>query len=102
MHYAILNSSGNVIEWFDDEEAARAALEEITSESPDADVDLVAFEGAGRPAEPVSASVRSAWPAARLVWSSNQVRVETLTIGNVVIATTTDNATNDRVELERA
>lgn len=70
MHYAILNRSGNALGWFTDEAEARAALEAMTAESPDADLDLVEFKGDERPAEPVTVSVRSAWPSVRLVVSS--------------------------------
>lgn len=113
MHFGILNSSGNVLEWFEDEKVARAALAEIVAESPDADVDLVAFEGPGRPVEPVSASARSAWPAARLVWSS-QTAVASRNAGNLTAAIVKfeskdfedhdlgerDDGTDDRVRLE--
>jgi hypothetical protein len=85
MHYAILNSSGNALEWFTDEAEARRALDEMLAQAPGVEVDLVAFEGPGRPVEPVSLSVRSAWPAARLVWSS-QTAGKARNAGNVVAA----------------
>jgi hypothetical protein len=113
MHYAILNRSGNALEWFTDETDARDALAEMVSESPDAVLDLVAFEGPGRPVEPVSASARSAWPVARLVWSS-QTAVASRNAGNLTAAVIKvesenlgdydlgerDDGTDDRVRLE--
>lgn len=107
MHYAILNRSGNALEWFTDETEARDALAEIMAEYPDADVDLVAFARPDRPAEPVSPSARSAWPSSRLVWSNHAPA--TATVGSVgIIATVTSddldepihNATDDRVKQE--
>jgi hypothetical protein len=77
MHYAILSSSGNVLAWFSDEDEARHALAEMIDGVEGAELDLVAFEGPGRPVEPVSASARSAWPAARLVWSSQSLAPNT-------------------------
>lgn len=112
MHYAILNSSGNALEWFTDEAAAQRALAEMVSEYPAADVDLVAFEGPGRPVEPVSAAARCAWPAARLVWSSQAVANRNT--GNLVNAVVTidsadiedqgerDYGTDNRVRLHPA
>jgi hypothetical protein len=99
MHYAILNSSGNALEWFTNEEDGRRALAEILAESPDADVDLVAFDAPGRPAEPITASVRSAWPSTRLVWS-NQIHgsFATRTSGNVAVDVRVVNETDDRVK----
>lgn len=41
MHYVILSSSGNALEWFTNEAEARRALAEMLATG--ADVDLVAF-----------------------------------------------------------
>ena len=98
MHYAILNSSGNALEWFEDEADGHRVLEEMLAEFPDADLDLVAFDGPGRPAEPVSASARSAWPSARLVLSSQALAATN--VGNMDVVFEAVNTTDDRVEQE--
>jgi len=67
MHYAVLNSSGNALGWFEDQEEAQRALDALIAASPDADLDVVAFAEPGRLAEPVSPSMRSAGPVARPV-----------------------------------
>lgn len=107
MHYAILNSSGNVLEWFTDEAEARRALAEMVAESSAADLDLVAFEGPGRPVEPVSVAARSAWPTARLVWSSlvssehnaGDILIAVVKQGDQDLGERAD-GTDDRVRLE--
>lgn len=76
MPYAILNSSGNVLEWFDDEAAALTALEEITYEAPGS-VDLVAFDDAGKLVEDYVPEHQS------LVWT-RMVQAGTLTFGSKV------------------
>src|SRR5436309_3142019 len=98
MHYAILNSSANALEWFSSEEEGRAALDEMLAESPEADLYLVAFAGPGKPAEPVTASARSAWPSSRLVWSSHTAAM--LTTGNLFVNTSNANETDDKVKVE--
>jgi hypothetical protein len=104
MHYAILNQSGNALGWFTSEVEGRRALAEMVEGSPEADLDLVAFDGSGRPAEPISASVRSAWPVARLVLSTMRSRVPAnsaspgaINIGNTQVNAKSENATDDRV-----
>ncbi len=81
MIVGIINNSGNVLEWFDDEASARAALEEMLAEYPGADgqVDLIRFDDsgdfAGRPSTTVTALATTA-PATvagmlsggRLIW----------------------------------
>jgi len=113
MHYAILNSEGNALGWFTDEGEARRALAGMLSEpQTGADLDLVAFEGSGRPKEPVLASARSAWPAVRLVWSSQDDRrmpnSGNLVGRDAVVLTSADvfwggleTATDHRVPIER-
>lgn len=47
--WAIFNASGNALAWFTDEPSARAELDAMLAEYPDADVDLVAFDEKGNP-----------------------------------------------------
>jgi len=47
MTFGIMNSSGNVLEWFDDASSAQAALAEMLGEYPDADLVVLAFDEAG-------------------------------------------------------
>lgn len=51
MYYVLMDSTGNLIESFRDEDAARAALEEIVENEPEAaeDVVLLAYEDDGTP-----------------------------------------------------
>lgn len=57
MRYGLINSSGNVLEWFEDEEDARSALAQVIRESPAAaaHLDMCAFDETGNPiGEPLS------------------------------------------------
>ncbi len=49
MSFAIISSSGNVLEWFDDASSARAALDSMLAEFPGAQgrVDLMSFDDSG-------------------------------------------------------
>ncbi len=49
MTYAMINNSGNVLQWFDDERSARNALEVIVAVDPASamHVNLLAFDEAG-------------------------------------------------------
>jgi hypothetical protein len=105
MSYAIVNSSGNVLEWFGSEADARAALLEIRAEHPDSDLDLLTLDAGERP-QRVTPAARSAWPAVRLVWSHAHGYAATQTLGHIDIATTIRsvdvppsgaNATDERV-----
>jgi hypothetical protein len=51
MHFGIITTSGNVLEWFDDEDAAQGALVEMVREYPGAakDLALLRFDDEGRP-----------------------------------------------------
>lgn len=51
MHYGIIDSSGNLLEWFDEEDAARVALYEMVDEAPDSEDDLalLTFDESGDP-----------------------------------------------------
>src|SRR4051812_27106567 len=104
MHYAILNSSGNALGWFTDESEAQRALDEMRVETPDLDLDLVAFDSPGRPAEPITASTRSAWPTARLVSTTTTTTTVTATqtFGNMIVVSGSENGTDDRVEVVEA
>lgn len=43
MDYSLFSSTGNLIDWFDDEGEARAALQRIVAAEPDAADDVALF-----------------------------------------------------------
>lgn len=51
MHYVLLSSTGNMIDSYEEEPAARAALQRIVDAEPDAaeDVALIAYGDDGEP-----------------------------------------------------
>ena len=51
MHYALFDSTGNLIESFTDEDEARLALDAIALENPDAadEIAVLAYDDRGRP-----------------------------------------------------
>lgn len=76
MHYGLINSSGNVLEWFDDETEALSALASMHGAS----VDLLAFDDSGRPVgDPLSL------PVFIVRWPQNVGA--TVTVGSQIIPT---------------
>jgi hypothetical protein len=71
MHYAIFDSTGNLIESFEDEESAREALDRVVDAEPEAAEHVALFvrgqDGmpVGDPIIPRAVSVRSAFRPAR-------------------------------------
>lgn len=63
MYYAILDSTGNLVESFDDEREARAALEQSVREEPEAaeHLALLTYDDDG---EPVGDAITISAPAA--------------------------------------
>ncbi len=95
MNFALISTSGNVLEWFHDEGSARAALASMVAEAPEAaaHVDLAAFDEAGNPVDLPDA------PAPQLWWSGVNLDVKTAASVGVAFyaqaATIIDGGTGD-------
>jgi hypothetical protein len=76
MHYAIFDSTGNLIESFEDEESARKALDRTVDTEPEAAEHVALFvhgqDGmpVGDPIIPRAVSVRSVFRPARPPWTT--------------------------------
>jgi hypothetical protein len=98
MSFAIINGSGNVLEWFDHEQSARDALAEFHAESPGAVADLVEFDASGMLIAGNVAPRRMFW-----IGSNNMASTALVVGGSTAFIRSNDvqpvpaNETNDRV-----
>jgi hypothetical protein len=81
MHYAIFDSTGNLVESFEDEESARKALGQIVDAEPEAAEHVALFVYGRTGCLSASRSLLAPWPAFAEVRSSNEPR--TLAVGCV-------------------
>lgn len=95
MRFGIINSSGNVLEWFEDRAAAEAALDAMVMDAPGAagNLDLLVFDEAGRvenarpPAITPFASPTASKHGQLVSWTWTTPFPHTVASGGVVVAT---------------
>ena len=77
MKYVLLDSTGNLIDAFDAEEEARATLERIVQQDPEAagDVALIVYDEAGVPAGPAVTLARPSTPPFLEVLGQTEVEI---------------------------